>query len=87
MDLVADQPDAGRTTGLFHVPVICADVHYAGHPSTVTGREGAFVESDFLHRLRLENREYAEHVVDIVDRHPIQQDEVLIGSSSADVNT
>ena len=86
VEFVADEPDADGSVVLFHVTVIGADVHDAGDPASVTGRERAFVQGDFLDCLRLENREYAEHVIDIVDRYSVQHNQVLIGSASSDIN-
>ena len=57
MEFVADESDADGTVVLLHVAVVGADVHDAGDPAAVTGRERAFIKGDFLDRFRLENRE------------------------------
>ena len=85
MELVAYQAHPNGSVSLLHVAVIGADVHDAGYPSSITGGEGTFVEGDFLDRLRLEDGEYAHHVVHVVDRDAVQQDEVLVGSATADI--
>ena len=85
MQFVADQADAHGAVGLLHVAVVGADVHDAGHASAVARGERAFVERHFLDRLRLEDGEESQHVIDVVDGHAVQQDQVLIRTAATHV--
>ena len=55
MELFRQDAQADAAMGLFHVAVVRADIHDRGHAPPVTGRERAFIQGHFLHRLRLEN--------------------------------
>ena len=55
MELVAEYSDTDRPVSLLKVSVVCPDIDDAGGPASVTGRERAFVKSDFLHGLGLED--------------------------------
>ena len=50
-------------------------------------RKSAFDKCDIGDGIGVEHGEEAEQVVGIIDRDPIQQDEVLVGASSPDVHT
>ena len=49
--------------------------------------EAAFIQSDILQGIGIKNREEAEHVVDVVYRHTIKQEQVLVGTATAHVHT
>ena len=85
MELVAEYSDTDRPVSLLKVSVVCPYIYDAGSPSSVTGRKRAFVKRHFLHGLRLEDREQAQHMLGVVERDSVKEQQILIRPASTHV--
>ena len=70
---------------LAHVAVACADVHHRADASSVLGREGARVDVGVGQGVRVEDAEQPDAVEGVVDQHAVEQDLVLDGGPTSDV--
>ena len=82
-----DQPDAALPVEAFRVPFLHGDVQHRGDPSAVIGRHAALDQFDVAHRIGIENAEEAEEMAGVVHGGIVQQDQVLIGTAAAHVET
>src|SRR5574344_694268 len=71
----------------FHIAIICPYIDDTGDSSTISGRERAFVQSDFLDSLRSEYGEYSKHMVHIIEGNAIKQHQVFVRTSASDIKT
>ena len=85
--LAGDKSDAGRTMKLLPVGIAVVDVHHRRNASAILGRDAALVELGFANHIAIECREDAEHVHRIEHGVSIEQDEVLVGSTSSHIET
>ena len=81
-----DEADADAAVELFVVAVVGGDVEDGGESAAETGREAAFVELDVLDGVGVEGGEEAAEVVDVVHRHAVEEEEVLVGATATDVH-
>lgn len=84
-EFVTEHSDGECAVQLLVIAVYSPDIYDTGDPASITGRIRSLVECDFLDRLGSEYREEAQHVVDIVQRSAVQHDEVLVRSTSPDM--
>ncbi len=70
---------------LLKVTIVSSDIDDAGDSAAVTRRERAFVQRDFLHGLRLEDREQTKHVFGVVKRDSVQKQQVFVRATPAHV--
>ena len=60
-------------------------LHYAGGSSSVLGREGSLEETNVFDCVGVEGAEHPEEVIDVVDSHAVEENQVLIGRAAADI--
>ena len=86
MDPVGEHSYADQAVELLHIAVVGTDVYHGREATAVPGRERTLEQSYFLDRLRSEDGEDAEHMVDTVKRDVVQQNQVLVGAAAAHVD-
>ena len=84
-ELTRERSDAGCSGDLLVVPVSGGDVHNRGKATSVFLGDGALVEFESAHNFGIDGREEAEEVCGVEDGHVVQEKEVLVGGSTADV--
>jgi hypothetical protein len=82
---VTDQPDPALTVEGLVVPLLHGDVEHRAGPTPIVGRHAALVQFDVLDRVRVEHAEKAEEVAGIVHHRLVQQDQVLVRSSTTHI--
>ena len=82
MNRVSHNSDCDSSMHAVHVSVVSAYIHHRRGPSGITGREIALVESHFLYGFRSKDREYPESMGCVVNRHTIQEQQILVVRSS-----
>ena len=85
-ELGGEQGDVDRAVGLAQVAVLHLHLHHRGQAPAEPGRETALGDGHLLDRVRIEDREEAEQVAD-TERHPVEHNEVLVGTATSDVQT
>ena len=85
--LAGDKSDAGRTMKFLPVGIAVVDVHHRGDASAILRRDAALVEFGFANHIAVECREDAEHVHRIEHGVSIEQDEILVGSTSSHIES
>ena len=69
------------------VAVVLRDVEHRTQSAAEACREGAFIESYILHRIGVECREEATEVRDVVERHTVEQEKVLVGAATTHIHS
>ena len=87
VDLFGKQARRHAAVQSFGVAVIGPHVHHAGGPSGIAGRERTLVQGYLFDGFRGKDGEDSTHVVDVVQRDAVQQDQVLVGPAATHVNT
>ena len=64
------------------IAVFHADIHDAGQAAAEAGRKTALVKRHVLDGIGVEHREETQHVIDIINRDAVEQQQVLIGSAA-----
>ena len=85
MQAARQQAQAQRALKLLAVAVAAADLEHGGDAAAVLGGNRALVEFHVVDHVGIEGRQDAEHMVRVVDRPAVEQDEVLVGGAAADV--
>lgn len=71
---------------LFVVTIVGGHVEYTAQTTAKTGWEAAFVEGDVLHSIAVEGTEEASKVVDVVEGYTVEEEEILVGSSTTNIH-
>lgn len=69
----------------FHVSVSGTHVDDGRGPSSVTGRESAFVKVHILDDIRIECREQPSQVIDLINGSSVKQKQIFIIPASVNV--
>ena len=85
--LGGDQARRHQSVVFFVVAVVGGDVYYAREASAEMGGEAALVHRHVLDGVGVEGREETTEVVDVVERHPVEQEQVLVGTAAAHIET
>ena len=75
--------DAGDHMRSFRVAGPAGEVDDAAGPAAVLRRIGTLVHLNVLHHLGVEGAEESEEVIDVVNRHTVQQHQVLVRGAAA----
>ena len=85
MQTARQQTQTQGTLHLLAVAVAAADLQHGRDAAAILGRNRALVEFHVVDHVGIEQRQDAEHMVRIVDRPFVEQDEVLVGRTAAHV--
>ena len=85
VDLGREQAHREAPVELLVVAVLEAHVHHAGEAAAEPCRETALVERHVFDGIRIEDGEKAHHVVHVVERHAVEQQQVLVRTAAADI--
>ena len=72
---------------LVFVAVVARDVEHTRQAPSEACREATLVERDVLDGIGVESREETAQVVDVVQRHAVKQEQVLVGTAAAHIHT
>ena len=70
---------------LFHIAIVCPDIYYRREATPETGRKSSFIQGNPFHSFRCKNRKDTQQMIGIIDRNSIQKNQILIRSSSPDI--
>ena len=85
MKVAAEQTHTKGTRVPIHISVVGPHIDDTGRSSSVARRKEALVKGNLLDRFGHEDRKKPEHVIDIIERHAVQQHQVVRGSASTDI--
>ena len=80
-----EQSQTEGAVQLLQVAVVGTYVDHRRQTSAIACRETALVEVDVLHDVGVEGREQTAQVVHLVERRPVEQEEVLVVASPVDI--
>ena len=86
-ELGSEQGDVDCAVRLAQVAVFHLHLHHGGQAPTKPGWKAALGDGHLLDRIRIEHREEAKQVAHAVKRHPVEHDQVLVGTAAPDVQT
>ena len=87
MDPACQKPDPCGATPSLGVTLLGLDIEHRRHPASILYWNGTLVKLHIIHHVRVERREYPEHVGRIIDRVLVEQDKVLVRRAPADIET
>ena len=85
VETAGQQSEAERALDLLGVALAAADVQHGRDPAAELRGDGTLVQFDVVDDVGIERGEDAEEVAGVVDGAVVEQDEVLVGRASADV--
>ena len=82
MGLFRQEADGDAPMDALRIAVVHPDVHDAGGPSAVPGREGALVQGHLFHGIGSEDGKQAQQMLSVIQGYPVHEDQVLIRSAA-----
>ena len=83
--LTGKRSDTGRTGKLLHVRLLRGNLQYATDPAAIFHGDARFEQLHIIHRIRVERGEQAEQVRRVIYRSAIEQNQVLVGSTTSHI--
>ena len=84
-ELGGEQGHIDRAVGLAQVAVLHLHFHHGRQASSKPGGKAPFGDGHPLDRVRVEHREETEQVAHAVERHSVEDNQVLVGTATPDV--
>ena len=86
VELGGDKADGSVAVQLLVVAVVLCHVKHRTQATAKAGGEAALIERHVLDGIGVEGREEASHVADVVERHTVEQEEVLVGAATTHIH-
>ena len=82
MGLFRQQPNGDAPMDALRIAVVHPDVHDAGGPSAVPGREGTLVQGYLFHGIGREDGKQAQQMLSVIHGYPVHENQVLVRSAA-----
>ena len=87
MSVSLNQTDTDTSMPLLHITLFGLNIRNRRKTSVILGWKIPFIEIQLINRIRIECREKSAHMAYLINRHTVNQEQILIIISSPDIHS